>query len=46
MVPEHTNDGCGLEEMLGELVRSEQNGNEAALEDGNEDAASRFNIAD
>ena len=40
-VSEDTND-CGLEGMLGELVRSEQNGNEAALEDGNEDAASRF----
>jgi len=40
-VSEDTND-CGLEGMLGELVRSKQNGNEAALEDGNEDAASRF----
>ena len=40
-VYEDTND-CGLEGMLGELVRSEQNGNEAALEDGNEDAASCF----
>ena len=41
-VPEHTNDGCGLEEMLGELVRSEQHRNEARPEDGNEGAASHF----
>jgi hypothetical protein len=41
-VPEHTNDGCGLEEMLGELVRSEQHRNEARSEDGDEGAASHF----
>jgi hypothetical protein len=38
---EHTND-CGLEGILGELVRSEQHGNEAGPEDGNEGAASHF----
>ena len=41
-IPKHTNDGCGLEEMLGELVRSEQHRNEARPEDGNEGAASHF----
>ena len=42
-VSEDTND-CGLEGMLGELVRSEQHGNEAGHEDGNpsSDASSRF----
>ena len=40
-VYEDTND-CGLEGMLGELIWSEQNGSEAALEDGNEDVASCF----
>jgi tyrosyl-tRNA synthetase len=40
-VSEDTND-CGLEGMLAELVRSEQHGNEATLEGGNEDAASCF----
>jgi hypothetical protein len=37
-VPEDTND-CGLEGMLGELVRSEQHGNGVVPEDGNEGAA-------
>jgi len=40
-ISEDTND-CGLEGMLGELVRSKQNENEAALEDGNEDGATHF----
>jgi hypothetical protein len=40
-VPEHTND-CGLDGMLGKLIRSEQHGNEARPEDGNENAASQF----
>jgi hypothetical protein len=41
-VPEHTNDDCGLHEMLGELIRSEQHSNEARPEDRNEGVASHF----
>jgi hypothetical protein len=40
-VPEHTND-CGLDGMLGKLIRSEQHGNEDRPEDGNENVASQF----
>jgi len=42
-VPEHNNDDCGLEEMLGELVRSKQHRNDARPKDGNGSAASHSN---